>query len=221
MAKPGRVLSVSESARAIAVAEAPVSARAAKNPFGRVLPSEVAEAHRQAKVIIDAAQARIESEQEAQRAALTTELRERAESFERECERREAELLLKGLAMEPRLSQAQEARLCELSAIVAERLIGEQLRLHPETLVRLTCEVLRETSGARRISIYAEPEGAALLLNRVTELSELFSAQIDIVPDESLSRADLVVDSELGRTDARLKTRLHYLLQLLTTGQSS
>ena len=109
----------------------------------------------------------------------------------------------------------QREELLSLACLLAERLLGEQLRLDPSTLSTLTETVLREARGAKTLHIFASPGDAAHLLTVKSALAEQFQADVEVSEDPRLSSGDLIIESELGRTEAKVKIRLDYLLELL------
>jgi flagellar biosynthesis/type III secretory pathway protein FliH len=114
-----------------------------------------------------------------------------------------------------RLTEAQEAQLLGLASVLAERLIGEQLRVSPATISRLAEEVLREARGARKITIFCAPDAKASLLSAAPRLAEVFASTIDVQQDASLGEGDLIIESELGQIVAKIRSRLDCLLAVL------
>ncbi|HVJ91224.1 MAG TPA: FliH/SctL family protein [Labilithrix sp.] len=98
-------------------------------------------------------------------------------------------------------------RLVELAVIVAERLIGEAIRVEPARIAALAASALMEARGARRVRIDASPEDIPAL----TEALGAIGQTTEVTPDTTLGRGSLVVHTDLGRIDARLEPQLSRL----------
>lgn len=113
--------------------------------------------------------------------------------------------LLTVRAAEERRREAELDRTIELALAVAERIIGEGLRLEPERIAVLAAEALRETRGARRVRIEASPDDVPHL---TSALATLGADVAEVAASSELGRGSLVVVTELGRVDARLGPQL-------------
>jgi len=104
-------------------------------------------------------------------------------------------------------------RLVDLARLLAERLLGETLRLDPTRVTALARQALTEAQGARRIDIAAHPDDAPLLA-RELELAGA-EAVVRVVPDPARARGHLRFDTELGALDAALGPQLERLAKKL------
>src|SRR5262249_46191878 len=95
-------------------------------------------------------------------------------------------------------------RAVELAGLLAERLVGEALRIDPTRIAELATAALEETRGARHIRIEACDEDIAALSEILASVNHV--AEIHANP--SLRRGSLVVHTDLGRVDARLEVQL-------------
>lgn len=206
---PARIVpaqAVGDSAR-VELGAAPAEARA------RIVPA----------VIVDAAEraAKIERDAEARARQLVNEAEaRRAELFEQaRVEGRAAavtELAERSLRLARLEADADEralVRSIELSRLLAERLLGEALRLDPSHVAALAENAVAEARGARRITVVAHPDDAAELeralaagrLERVTR----------VVTSPERRRGSLRLDTELGVLDADLAPQLDRLVEAL------
>lgn len=103
-----------------------------------------------------------------------------------------------------RRTERDADRLVELAVLLAERLLGESLRVEPTRIAELAAIALAETRGARNVRIDAPPDDAEALREALGSVSQ----HADIRPDASLARGSLVVHTDIGRIDARLETQL-------------
>lgn len=186
--------------------------RVQERPVARRVPAVVLDAHAEAGAI------RARAEEEARR--ILDEARSKVahladdaarEAREREIARVTAELLGVRAAEEKRRAGEIDRSIAVATAL-AERVIGEGLRIEPERIAVLATEALREARGARRVRIEASPDDVAPLR---AALALLGTEVTDIVPSEELGRGSLVVVTDLGRVDARLTPQLDRLAAAL------
>lgn len=170
---------------------------------GRRVAREVLEAHEEAARIL----ARVDEEVEHLRAhaieaAREGEIARFAAAFlvlhEREEQRAESDL----------------ARAVSLAKVLAERLLGEELRAAPERVIELAKNTLREARGARRITIEACASSASLLRAHLEELC-FGEGTIDVQERDGLEPGSLVVHTDVGVLDARLAVQLDRLTAAL------
>jgi flagellar biosynthesis/type III secretory pathway protein FliH len=103
------------------------------------------------------------------------------------------------------------ARTIEVATLLAERLVGEALNVQPARIAELAASALEQTRGARKIRIDANPADAETLVAVLGQLGHV----AEVSADDSLGRGDLVVHTELGGVDARLRPQLARLAEVL------
>ncbi|HKO46702.1 MAG TPA: FliH/SctL family protein [Polyangiaceae bacterium] len=179
-------------------------------PRGQVVRREVLEAGERARALIAAAEAQAAKlVSDAERAA--AELRLRAETEGRADAA--ARIAVRALALRQYEDRADERALdrsVELARLLAERLLGESLRVAPEQVIALARQALSEARGARRITLVAHPEDAKLLDISLPALG-LELAIVQVRPDPARSRGDLRIETEIGILDAELAPQLERL----------
>jgi len=148
---------------------------------------------------------RIVAEARARADAIVAEAAEKAaaEAREREVARLAAGFLELREA-EARRMERDLDRLVELAVILAERLVGEAIRVEPARVAELAAAAIQEARGARRVRIDACPEDVAALEETLGAIGQI----ADIHADPTLGRGSLVVHTDLGRVDARLQPQL-------------
>jgi flagellar biosynthesis/type III secretory pathway protein FliH len=180
----------------------------------RRLPAAIVDAHAEAARII--ANARVHAEAElAEGQRKVARVAEDAAKDARENE--VAKLAAAFLALrseEAARAERDLAQTATLARMLAERLLGAELTLAPERVVELATAALREARGARRARIRANSLDAPLLLSRLHELGMKAEA-LEIVPDDSLERGSLLLDTDLGVLDARIAPQLDRLTEAL------
>lgn len=178
----------------------------------RRIPAEVMDARDEAARILRKAKAEATTMLADARAQVATIADAAArEAREKELAKVAAELVV-FRATEEKKAERELERIVEMARLLAERLIGEGLRIEPERIAGLAHEALRETRGARRLRLEASPEDAPVLA-RV--LDETGVAVAEIIASPELGRGSLVVHTELGRIDARLDAVLERLAETL------
>jgi flagellar biosynthesis/type III secretory pathway protein FliH len=116
-------------------------------------------------------------------------------------------------AREGALDERATDRLVDLARLLAERLLGEELRVDPMRVTALARQALTEAQGARRIEIAAHPEDVPLLTKELALAS--VEQTVRIVPDPGRNRGSLRFDTELGNLDAELGPQLDRLAKKL------
>jgi flagellar biosynthesis/type III secretory pathway protein FliH len=172
---------------------APSGGVASSMPMGRRVAREIIDAHADAERIREAARA------DAAR-----------DAREEEVARLAAQFLALRHADEQRAERDLD-RAVELAKILAERLVGEGLKLEPERIAGLAANALAETRGARNVQIAANPEDVAPLREALAAVGH--GATVNA--DASLARGSLVVHTDLGTIDAQLRPQLDRLAKAL------
>lgn len=179
-------------------------------PRGQLVRREVLEAADRARTLLASAEeraARIVADAE-QAAA---ELRLRAESEGRADAA--AQIAARALALRHHEAQSDERALdrsIELARLLAERLLGETLRVAPEQVVALAKQALGEARGARRIVLIAHPEDAQILEHSLPALG-LDPAVVQVRTGATRTRGNLRIETEIGVLDAELSPQLERL----------
>jgi type III secretion system HrpE/YscL family protein len=121
------------------------------------------------------------------------------------------------------LTKSWEETMLRLSVRVAEKIIGEELKLHPDAIVSIVREVLKGTRSGKHLAIQVNEAEAQQVRTRIDRLRESqgMSREIEIVVSASVPRGGCVIESELGIIDARLETQLRCLEETLLRSVSS
>ena len=189
----------------------PLEIEAKTLPRGRVVGREVLAAADRARALVAAAEVRAAKLiRDAERAA--AELRLCAESEARADAA--AKIAARALALRQHEARADERALdrsVELARLLAERLLGESLRVAPEQVTALARQALSEARGARRVTLVAHPEDAKLLEVSLPSLGLDGAAVVQVRPDAARSRGNLRIETEIGVLDAELAPQLERL----------
>jgi flagellar biosynthesis/type III secretory pathway protein FliH len=175
--------------------------------FGRTVSARVIEAQAEAQRILDAAEAKVRALiADAERA--TAHVRLRAETEGRAAG--VAAVAARAIALARREAESTEQSLdqtVDLARLLAERLLGEALRLEPERVAGLARQALREARGARQIKIVAHPNDAVTLGGALGELG-VDSSVVSIEADPGREPGNLRMVTDIGVLDAELSPQL-------------
>ena len=179
-------------------------------PRGQVVRKEVLEAAERAKLLVQAAEVRAAHiVSDAERAVAELRLRVEAEARADAA----AKVAARALALRHHEARADERSLdrsVELARLLAERLLGESLRVAPEQVIALAKQALGEARGARRIGLVAHPEDARILAQSLPALG-LDPTTAQVRSDASRARGNLRIETEIGVLDAELAPQLERL----------
>lgn len=114
------------------------------------------------------------------------------------------------------LAQA-EADMIRLSIRVAARIIGRELRQHPDTIADIVTQAIQTVRNQTKITIRVNPDdldnlvkARDQLLNRVGQ-----SKIIDFQSDPKVQPGGCIIESEAGVVNAQLKTQLEVMEKVL------
>ena len=110
--------------------------------------------------------------------------------------------------------QHQQDRIVELARVLAERLLGDQLRVRPETVVALAEQVLAEARGVSAVRLVAHPEDVPLLEAALDRL-EAAKRSVTVAANPERRRGELRLESDIGTLDAELAPQLERLAERL------
>lgn len=210
----GRVVPASEADERTTEPRVPAARPiATRLPRGRIAPAEVVNAAETARRLVERAErSAAEIVRSAEREAADLRLRALAEARAEAA----ARVAAHAVALSSREGQALERdldRVVEVARVLAERLLGEALALDPSRVVALARRAVEEARGARRITIIAHPEDAALIEKTLHSLNAGGAA--NVLADPARPRGSLRLDTDLGVLDADLAPQLDRLLPKL------
>lgn len=156
-----------------------------------VIDGEVFDARQEAKRILDAARAEAERIRDDAR-------REGLEAGRQEGLAAVTEKLLRAAADAERRAAAGEDVLVRLAVRIAEKILRRQLDLAPEAVRDVARAALAAARARADLRLHVHPDDAAL----VAPLG------VTVVADGTVARGGCVVETDLGRFDARLETQL-------------
>jgi flagellar biosynthesis/type III secretory pathway protein FliH len=164
----------------------------------------------QLEAIDDAARIRRLAEVEAER------IREQAREEGLGAARAEsAAHLIETAALRAQVLREAEAALIPLVRSVVERVLHASLEADASRIAAVVRAHLERLQRAQHVEVHVHPDDAAALAS-----TSFASPPTSIVADASLTRGDVVLQSNLGRIDARLEVQLDALERALRTGQT-
>ena len=109
-------------------------------------------------------------------------------------------------------------KLTGLAVAIADKLLGEALRLAPQRIEQIVATCLQQASlqGSGRVVLRVNPGALGAVEQALPRLQRLVDAHLLVVePDPDISPGGCLLDSELGQIDGRLETRLETIRQAL------
>ncbi|WP_261808225.1 FliH/SctL family protein [Paenibacillus sp. N3.4] len=119
-------------------------------------------------------------------------------------------ILEQAYKLKQQIIQESEPFLIELSASIAEKIIGRQLSLNPEWVVELIQSVLSRRREKGIIALCVAPSQFAYIQDAREELLTSIDSQaeLQIIPDSTVLDRGCVIRSSFGSIDARIDTQL-------------
>lgn len=115
-----------------------------------------------------------------------------------------------------RILQEARADLTRLAVAIAEKLLDEELALHPERVTRIVERCLAEAGAARRLVLRINPADRPTLDRELPRLRGLVEAEaLQLEPDPTVRAGGCLLETELGQVDGRLETQLQAILEAL------
>lgn len=118
------------------------------------------------------------------------------------------------VAERSRVLEQTAAQLGELATIIARRVIAHEISLNPNIVSGLVQEGLSALGAHDRVLVRVGGAFAAARANLQVRLADR-GARAEVRLDESLSEYGCVVETELGRVDESIESRIATLLQAL------
>lgn len=111
-----------------------------------------------------------------------------------------------------RLAEQARNDALEIGFLVARRILEAELATGPEALFSLVRGALRRAGDSRRIVVRVHPEDVGQVAGPAAagELG-VSAAALEVAGDPTLARGDVVVETDFGKVDGRLRTRLDEL----------
>jgi len=103
-----------------------------------------------------------------------------------------------------------EAAAIHLSAAIAEKVIGRQLKTQPEVAHHMITQALKLVSNIDRVTVYLNPQDLDDLGDRAGDFVRAVSRAQDVtcVPDESMTTGGCRIETQHGTIDAQVETLL-------------
>ncbi len=183
----------------------------------KIVKKEIFEATKKAEEIINEAQKKAEE--------IIREAKKKAEKIEKESEEKGYEDGLRELNQN--LLEIQEEKktffnknkeeLIKLSLKISEKIIGREIKLDRKTILDIVENAIKSSIQTSSITIKISPKNYELLKNNKEDLMNRLDEikEINIISDEAVDDDGCIIESEIGTVDARLKTQLKILSEIL------
>lgn len=194
----------------------------ARNPGRGVIESEVFDASRRARSIVQDAEAKAQEILAQAHAEASRVLQEAQDQGYQMGEAKGLKQYQESVVRMNReydelLGQA-ESQLLNLAVGVARKIIDKELMVNPRVMVDIVRRALAPMNRKRSIVLRINPADRAALNEHRADLLETMLAGGNIVfmNDPNISRGGCMIETEHGTVDARLETQLSTLNQILT-----
>ncbi len=109
-----------------------------------------------------------------------------------------------------------EADLLKLSVKIAEKILGKELSVNKRAIVDIVSKAIQNARQRENITVHVNPSDIETVSNNrenfvIGERAQIF----DFVADPSVSAGGCVIETEIGRIDARLETQFNALEEAL------
>ena len=127
------------------------------------------------------------------------------------------EILVKARTEQEQFLKNANRDLMDLAFKIAEKIIGKQLEMEPETIIAIVKQAMQTVRQSKQLTIRVHPEDAKLLKQNEEELQETLGRQriLDVVEDKKVHRGGCIIESEIGTVEAQLQTQLERLKKIL------
>jgi len=105
-----------------------------------------------------------------------------------------------------RFRRDSEPELLRLALAVAKKILRRELTVDPHSLLGILKAALETINQAEVLSVRTAPEEADQLTGRLTALG--LPDKVEVVPDRSLERGSVVLETKRGQIDASVNTQL-------------
>jgi type III secretion protein L len=120
------------------------------------------------------------------------------------------------------LSVSWEQNMLRVAVRIAEKIVGEELKSHPEVIVEIVSEALRANRPGKHLVFQVNEGDVDILRNRIDVLKRVaVTADVEIVASAKVAPGGCLIESELGIIDARLDTQLKLLEEVLVKSVSA
>jgi type III secretion protein L len=110
-----------------------------------------------------------------------------------------------------------EPELVRLAVRIAEKIIGEELRLNPQATLSIARQCLQWLRRERSLMLRVSPAELSLLRESIDSLREMAGRHrsIEVIGDPGVGPGGCIVESEYGVIDARLETQIRSMEKIL------
>ena len=120
-----------------------------------------------------------------------------------------------------RLAEEARSTALEIGFQVAQRILEREVSADVTAMIALIRSALRKVGDSKvlRLSLHPQDHESVSKALEDGQFTEIALAQIELVPNASLDRGDVVVDTDFGQIDGRIKTRLKEIKTVIDDSQ--
>ncbi len=113
--------------------------------------------------------------------------------------------------------ERSERTIVELAIICAEKILRSELQKDDESFMGIVRSALKEVRNQKEVQIHVHPERYELVISQKDEIEALFPSEVNcyIFPNEEAYENTCFIETSNGRIDAGIDTQLHQLRKTL------
>ena len=137
-----------------------------------------------------------------------------------ELKRRYSESLQSLINISKQLEDSNQLQLVQLSCNIAERIIRQQVVIHPETLLQLISTAMDEAQHHDEVTIVCNMDDYEYLVGHIDQLKQHPNRtfKINLMVDDLLERGDFRIQTQQGSTDWQTKPQIEAMREVLSRG---
>lgn len=114
--------------------------------------------------------------------------------------------------------QRWERNLVHLATMIAQRVVRQEISVHPEIPLTFVREALELATGSQKVTLHLHPADRAALGDRVQQLASRMAklGPVHVVSDEAIIRGGCRVHTEFGVIDQQIESQLKRIETELT-----
>lgn len=110
-----------------------------------------------------------------------------------------------------------EEKIIQLSARIAERIVGETLQTQEDSLMLLARPILQEYGKTENVIVTCHPDKVAFMKCQIPEIKAMCpKAHVLILQDKNLEENDILIENENQITDLSIRKQIARFIELAT-----
>ena len=113
--------------------------------------------------------------------------------------------------------EENEEKIIKLSARIAEKIVGETIQTHEDSLMILARPILQEYGKTENVIVTCHPDKVAFMKCQIPEIRSMCpKAHVLILQDRNLEENDILIENENQITDLSIRKQIERFIELAT-----